>query len=166
MARPEVDWPIPVYVTELRDRVVMVFRVAPRALAERLPAPLAAERVAGRALVALALGNGRCLKGVGGTSLLAREFRTAELVTPAVWPGACRPAARGLFLLRLFSDSVGVARLVRAALGFDPELSRRVILMIDRNEYKRRQAPPGVKITGKAFGRDRRLPITNRFHDL
>jgi NAD+ synthase (glutamine-hydrolysing) len=52
------------------------------------------------------------------------------------------------------------------ALGFDRDLVRRVILMIDRNEYKRRQAPPGVKITSKAFGRDRRLPITNRFHDL
>jgi NAD+ synthase (glutamine-hydrolysing) len=51
-------------------------------------------------------------------------------------------------------------------LGFDAELARRVILMIDRNEYKRRQAPPGVKITPKAFGRDRRLPITNRFHDI
>jgi len=51
-------------------------------------------------------------------------------------------------------------------LGFEADLVRRVILMIDRNEYKRRQAPPGVKITPKAFGRDRRLPITNRFHDL
>jgi NAD+ synthase (glutamine-hydrolysing) len=35
--------------------------------------------------------------------------------------------------------------------------------MVDRSEYKRRQAPPGVRITAKAFGRDRRLPITNRF---
>lgn len=52
------------------------------------------------------------------------------------------------------------------ALGLDEALCRRVILMVDRNEYKRRQAPPGVKITRKAFGRDRRLPITNRFHDL
>ena len=39
----------------------------------------------------------------------------------------------------------------------------RVIAMVDATEYKRRQAPPGVKITPKAFGRDRRLPITNRF---
>ena len=38
-----------------------------------------------------------------------------------------------------------------------------VIRMVDRAEYKRRQAPPGIKITPKAFGRDRRLPITNRF---
>ena len=39
----------------------------------------------------------------------------------------------------------------------------KVVAMIDRAEYKRRQAPPGVKITPKAFGRDRRMPITNRY---
>ena len=38
-----------------------------------------------------------------------------------------------------------------------------VIRMVDRNEYKRRQSPPGVRITPKAFGKDRRLPITNRY---
>jgi NAD+ synthase (glutamine-hydrolysing) len=47
--------------------------------------------------------------------------------------------------------------------GFDRALVDHVIAMIDRAEYKRRQAPPGVKITPKAFGRDRRLPITNRY---
>jgi len=51
------------------------------------------------------------------------------------------------------------------ALGYDEETVRRVVKMIDRNEYKRRQAPPGVKITPKAFGRDRRLPITNRYRE-
>ena len=50
-----------------------------------------------------------------------------------------------------------------AEAGVDPELAQRIGAMVDRNEYKRRQAPPGVKITLKAFGRDRRLPITNRF---
>jgi NAD+ synthase (glutamine-hydrolysing) len=51
--------------------------------------------------------------------------------------------------------------------GGDAELVDRVVMMIDRAEYKRRQAPPGVKITPKAFGRDRRMPITNRYrHDL
>ncbi len=49
------------------------------------------------------------------------------------------------------------------AAGADPNLVGRVVSMIDRAEYKRRQAPPGVKITPKAFGRDRRLPITNRY---
>jgi NAD+ synthase (glutamine-hydrolysing) len=51
------------------------------------------------------------------------------------------------------------------AMGFDEALVRRVIGMVDRNEYKRRQAPPGVKITPRAFGRDRRLPITNRYRN-
>jgi NAD+ synthase (glutamine-hydrolysing) len=49
------------------------------------------------------------------------------------------------------------------AAGADPDLVGRVVEMIDRAEYKRRQAPPGVKITPKAFGRDRRLPITNHY---
>jgi NAD+ synthase (glutamine-hydrolysing) len=48
-------------------------------------------------------------------------------------------------------------------LGYDEVTVRRVIALVDRNEYKRRQAPPGPKITGKAFGKDRRLPITNSF---
>jgi NAD+ synthase (glutamine-hydrolysing) len=48
-------------------------------------------------------------------------------------------------------------------LGFDQELVRRVIRLVDASEYKRRQAAPGVKITPRAFGRDRRMPITNRF---
>lgn len=47
--------------------------------------------------------------------------------------------------------------------GFDPAVVKEVIRLVDRNEYKRRQAPPGVKITPKAFGRDRRLPITNGY---
>jgi NAD+ synthase (glutamine-hydrolysing) len=47
--------------------------------------------------------------------------------------------------------------------GFERSIVERVVQMIDRNEYKRRQAAPGVKITPKAFGRDRRMPITNRY---
>jgi len=53
-----------------------------------------------------------------------------------------------------------------AACGFNTETVRDVIRMVDRSEYKRRQAPPGVKITPKAFGRDRRLPITNRYRAI
>jgi NAD+ synthase (glutamine-hydrolysing) len=52
------------------------------------------------------------------------------------------------------------------ALGHDPDTVRRVLSMVDRNEYKRRQAPPGPKVTSKAFGKDRRLPITNARHGL
>ena len=50
--------------------------------------------------------------------------------------------------------------------GFDPQVVRQVINFADRNEYKRRQAPPGVKITPRAFGKDRRLPIVNRYRQV
>ena len=50
--------------------------------------------------------------------------------------------------------------------GFEPELVKRIIRLVDLNEYKRRQGPPGIKITPKAFGRDRRMPITNRYGEL
>jgi NAD+ synthase (glutamine-hydrolysing) len=56
---------------------------------------------------------------------------------------------------------LSVAELEEA--GFDPDTARRVALLVDRNEYKRRQAPPGVRVSPKAFGKDRRLPITNRW---
>lgn len=49
------------------------------------------------------------------------------------------------------------------AAGFEEETVRRVAWMVDRNEYKRRQAPPGVRITRRAFGRDRRYPITSGY---
>jgi NH3-dependent NAD+ synthetase len=49
------------------------------------------------------------------------------------------------------------------AAGFERGLVERVRGMVDRAEYKRRQAAPGVRVTSKAFGRDRRVPITNRF---
>jgi NAD+ synthase (glutamine-hydrolysing) len=47
--------------------------------------------------------------------------------------------------------------------GFDKDIVERAVSMVDRAEYKRRQAPPGVKLRPKAFGRDRRTPITNRW---
>jgi NAD+ synthase (glutamine-hydrolysing) len=47
--------------------------------------------------------------------------------------------------------------------GFEPETVQKVIRLVDRNEYKRRQSPPGIKITSRAFGKDWRLPITNRY---
>ncbi|MDD2252211.1 MAG: NAD+ synthase [Dehalococcoidales bacterium] len=52
------------------------------------------------------------------------------------------------------------------AQGFDAEAVKRTARLVDMSEYKRRQAPPGVKITSRAFGRDRRLPITNRFRGV
>jgi NAD+ synthase (glutamine-hydrolysing) len=58
-------------------------------------------------------------------------------------------------------DDLTAGELVQA--GYDPVLVRRVVTLVDRAEYKRRQAPPGVRVTPKAFGKDRRLPITNRY---
>jgi NAD+ synthase (glutamine-hydrolysing) len=53
-----------------------------------------------------------------------------------------------------------------SAMGYDEATVKTVVAMINRNEYKRRQAAPGVKITPKAFGRDRRLPIASRYEGL
>ena len=49
------------------------------------------------------------------------------------------------------------------AMGFKEKVVKRAAQLVDGSEYKRRQAPPGIKITPRAFGRDRRLPLTNRF---
>ena len=51
------------------------------------------------------------------------------------------------------------------AAGYEADTVRRVIRLVDSSEYKRRQAPPGVKITGRAFGKDRRLPITSAYRE-
>jgi len=60
-------------------------------------------------------------------------------------------------------DDLAIDQIV--ALGFDRDTVTRVARMVDRSEYKRRQAAPGIKITPRDFGRDRRLPITNRFKE-
>ena len=67
-------------------------------------------------------------------------------------------------LERYVEDDLGVEAIVAA--GYDPQLVTRIARMVDRNEYKRRQAAPGVKITTKAFGKDRRLPITNAYRSV
>lgn len=65
-------------------------------------------------------------------------------------------------ILRLYvEEDLGPAEI--SALGEDAEVVADVIAKVDRAEYKRRQAPPGLKITTKGFGRDRRMPITNRY---
>ena len=51
------------------------------------------------------------------------------------------------------------------AMGYDQDIVKRVMHLVDISEYKRRQAPPGVKITTRAFGRDRRLPIINKYRE-
>ncbi len=65
-------------------------------------------------------------------------------------------------ILRLYvEEDLGPEEI--AASGEDPETVARIISMVDRAEYKRRQSPPGLKVTTKGFGRDRRMPITNRY---
>jgi NAD+ synthase (glutamine-hydrolysing) len=65
-------------------------------------------------------------------------------------------------ILRLYvEEDLGPAEI--AARGEDPEVVADVIAKVDRAEYKRRQSPPGLKVTTKGFGRDRRMPITNRY---
>jgi NAD+ synthase (glutamine-hydrolysing) len=65
-------------------------------------------------------------------------------------------------ILRLYVEEDRSAREI-SEMGFDEPLVRRVIRMVDMAEYKRRQSPPGIKISPRAFGKDRRLPITNRW---
>jgi NAD+ synthase (glutamine-hydrolysing) len=85
------------------------------------------------------------------------ELRPGQLDTDSLPPyEVLDPVLEGYV-----EDDLSVDELV--AQGFDRELVERVIRLVDGAEYKRRQAPPGPKVTGRAFGKDRRLPITNRF---
>jgi len=85
------------------------------------------------------------------------ELRPNQLDSDALPPYEVLDA----ILERYIEDDMSVARIV--ADGYEPELVLEVARMVDRSEYKRRQAAPGVKITTKAFGKDRRLPITNAY---
>ena len=67
-------------------------------------------------------------------------------------------------ILKRYVEEDRDAREIIAA-GFDRATVRRVLHLVDINEYKRRQSPPGIKISPRAFGRDRRMPITNRYRD-
>ena len=60
-------------------------------------------------------------------------------------------------------QDLGIDGLISA--GFDPDLAKRVIHAVELSEYKRRQSPPGVKITPRSFDRDRRMPIVNRYRN-
>jgi NAD+ synthase (glutamine-hydrolysing) len=86
------------------------------------------------------------------------ELRAGQLDTDSLPPyEALDPIIEAYVEQDMSADQI-----VAAGIGDRPTVER-VIAMIDRAEYKRRQAAPGVKITPKAFGRDRRLPITNRY---
>jgi NAD+ synthase (glutamine-hydrolysing) len=60
-------------------------------------------------------------------------------------------------------EDKGVGEIIAA--GFDEEDVKRAVSLVDRSEYKRRQAPTGIKVTARSFGRDRRMPITNRYRE-
>jgi len=83
------------------------------------------------------------------------ELRPDQLDTDSLPPYDVLDA-----ILEMYVEGDASNRTIVAA-GFDETLVERITRLVDRNEYKRRQAPPGVKITTKAFGKDRRLPITN-----
>jgi NAD+ synthase (glutamine-hydrolysing) len=85
------------------------------------------------------------------------ELRPGQLDTDSLPPYETLDPIIELYV----EEDLGVDEIV--ARGHDRQTVARVVGMIDRAEYKRRQAAPGVKITPKAFGRDRRMPITNRY---
>ena len=101
-----------------------------------------------------------------GVEELARARHDADMAVPEDEVATPKPIA--LAEIELASElgclHVGIAR-SRIARGFDRETVARVERMLFLAEYKRRQAAPGVKITPRHFGRDRRYPITNRFRD-
>jgi NAD+ synthase (glutamine-hydrolysing) len=129
----------------------------------------------------------------GGFSVLKDVYKTTvyelakyknqragrEIIPQAVLDKApsaeLRPDQRDTDTLPPYSELDGILKLYVeddrsatdiVALGYDAETVTRVINMVDHNEYKRRQAAPGIKISVRAFGKDRRLPITNRYRDL
>ena len=68
-------------------------------------------------------------------------------------------------ILKAYVEEDRALREILRADRFKPQTVKQVIRMVDRSEYKRRQGPPGIKITPKAFGKDRRMPITNRYQE-
>jgi NAD+ synthase (glutamine-hydrolysing) len=85
------------------------------------------------------------------------ELRPDQRDDQSLPPYEVLDAVLGLYIEQDFTATEIVAQ------GFDEELVRQVVRLVDNNEYKRRQLPPGVRVTSKAFGKDRRLPITHRY---
>ncbi len=88
------------------------------------------------------------------------ELRPGQLDTDSLPDYAVLDA-----ILELYIDADASVEHIVAA-GYEPELVRRVVSLVDAAEWKRRQYPPGSKISFKSFGRDRRLPITNRWREF
>jgi NAD+ synthase (glutamine-hydrolysing) len=87
------------------------------------------------------------------------ELRENQLDTDSLPPYDILDGILGGYI----EEDLGIDDLV--ARGFDRDLVLRTARLVDRNEYKRRQGAPGIKITPKSFGRDRRMPITNRYRN-
>jgi NAD+ synthase (glutamine-hydrolysing) len=87
------------------------------------------------------------------------ELRPDQTDQDSLPPYEVLDAILELYIEQDHSESEIISR------GFAAETVQKVIGLVDRNEYKRRQAAPGIKITPKAFGKDRRLPITNLYRE-
>ena len=108
---------------------------------------------------------GSTLKGPGGPVMPDRVITkppSAELKPDQTDQDSLPPYDQLDAILRLLIED-DLAPDAITERGHDPAIVARVWRLLERAEYKRRQAPPGVKITGRAFGRDRRYPITNGF---
>ena len=104
-----------------------------------------------------------------GAPIPARVFRrapTAELAPRQRDQDTLPPYPALDAILKAYVEEDRSLAQIQARNRFAPGLVARVIRMVDRSEYKRRQGPPGLKITPKAFGRDRRMPITNRYESV
>jgi NAD+ synthase (glutamine-hydrolysing) len=111
---------------------------------------------------------GRCINKTAGRELIpesvftkppSAELRPNQKDTDSLPPYEILDP----ILTAYVEDDKSVEQIVE--LGFDKPTAQRTAKMVDRSEYKRRQAPPGVKITARAFGRDRRLPLVNHFKE-
>lgn len=108
--------------------------------------------------------NGRAGRVIIPERVITRE-PSAELAPDQKDSDSLPPYDRLDPILRAYvEDDKGYEEMV--AMGFDPDAVKRVIGLVDRSEYKRRQSPPGLKITPRALGRDRRMPITNRYRSV
>jgi NAD+ synthase (glutamine-hydrolysing) len=91
-----------------------------------------------------------------------RKAPTAELAPDQKDEDTLPPYSELDEILERYIEKDQTLEAIEAA-GFSKDVIEDVIKRVNRNEYKRRQAPPGVRITSRAFGRDRRYPITSKF---
>ena len=100
--------------------------------------------------------------------MISAQPATGEPVVPALTMTAAFEGIEGSYSHAVLEAYVEQDRTPPEMIadGFDPAVVAQVVRLVDGAEYKRRQMPPGVRITMKAFGKDRRMPITNRYRPL